>query len=129
MVLQEIEKVEEPKFLHSLLMPWELGKSIVVLNPLLVLTVAIVGRYSPQAGHRHVDVRQVVWLCTSNIGHDLVFEFCDALSGRTFSHDDYQELVRLLRPKISQSLGVRETSFCFCAHYVKLQPPNLTRPL
>ncbi|KAH9981422.1 P-loop containing nucleoside triphosphate hydrolase protein [Lactifluus volemus] len=86
-VIDEIEKVEEPKFLHSLLMPWELG------------------RYSPQAGHRHIDVRQVIWLGTSNIGQDLVFEFCDALSGRAVTREEYQDLVRLLRPKISKNLG------------------------
>ncbi len=32
MNLQEIEKVEEPKILYSLLMPWELGKSVAGLN-------------------------------------------------------------------------------------------------
>jgi hypothetical protein len=68
----------------------------------------ILGRYSPQAGHRHIDVRQVIWLGTSNIGHDLVFEFCDALSSRTVNREEYQELVRLLRPKISKNLGVGE---------------------
>jgi hypothetical protein len=56
----------------------------------------------------------VVWLGTSNIGHDLVFEFCKALSGTGVSHEEYLELVRLLRPKVSQCLGVRQTTFGAC---------------
>ena len=32
MNLQEIEKVEEPKVLYSLLMPWELGKGVAGFN-------------------------------------------------------------------------------------------------
>lgn len=32
MNLQEIEKVEDPKVLYSLLMPWEFGKSVAGLN-------------------------------------------------------------------------------------------------
>jgi hypothetical protein len=37
LILQEIEKVEEPKFLHSLLMPWELGKTIAELESFPIL--------------------------------------------------------------------------------------------
>ncbi|KAI0273501.1 P-loop containing nucleoside triphosphate hydrolase protein [Gloeopeniophorella convolvens] len=85
--LDEIEKAEDPKVLYSLLVPWELG------------------RCSPQAGHRHIDVRQVIWLGTSNLGHDLVFEFCETLASKSVNRDEYSELVRLLRPRISQSLG------------------------
>jgi hypothetical protein len=59
-------------------------------------------------------VRQVVWLGTSNIGHELVFEFCKTLSGAGVSHEEYLELVRLLRPKVSQCLGVRQTTFGAC---------------
>ncbi|KAI0005909.1 P-loop containing nucleoside triphosphate hydrolase protein [Russula compacta] len=86
-VLDEIEKVEEPKILYSLLMPWELG------------------RYSPLTDHHQVDVRQVIWLGTSNIGHDLVFEFCGSLSGTKVTREEYLELAQLLRPRISQNLG------------------------
>ena len=65
------------------------------------------GRCSPKTGHRPIDVRQVIWLGTSNIGHDFVFEFCKTLSGASVSPEEYLELVRLLRPKVSQCLGVR----------------------
>ncbi|KAI9466082.1 P-loop containing nucleoside triphosphate hydrolase protein [Lactarius psammicola] len=91
-VLDEIEKVEEPRVLHSLLMPWEIG------------------RCSPKTGHRPIDVRQVVWLGTSNIGHDFVFEFCETSSGASVSHEEYMELVRLLRPKVSRCLGASLSS-------------------
>ncbi|KAI9508444.1 P-loop containing nucleoside triphosphate hydrolase protein [Russula earlei] len=91
-VLDEIEKVAEPHVLYSLLMPWELG------------------RCSPSAGYHQIDVRQVIWLGTSNVGHDLVFEFCGSLPGSNLSRNKYLELARLLRPKISQSLGASLSS-------------------
>ncbi|KAH9180428.1 hypothetical protein EDB89DRAFT_2110547 [Lactarius sanguifluus] len=91
-VLDEIEKVEEPRVLYSLLMPWEIG------------------RCSPKTGHRPIDVRQVVWLGTSNIGHDLVFEFCETSLGAGVSHEEYLELMQLLRPQISRCLGASLSS-------------------
>ena len=56
----------------------------------------------------------MVWLGTSNIGHDLVFEFCRTLSGASVSPEEYLELIRLLRPKASECLGVRRTTFIKC---------------
>jgi len=110
--LQEIEKVTEPKVLYSLLMPWELGKSAAAFDPCLVfLTSAVPGRCSPLAGRHHIDVRQVIWLGTSNIGHELIFEFCGSLSGTSVTREEYSELAQLLRPRISQSLGVRKLVF------------------
>lgn len=71
-------------------MPWELG------------------RCSLKAGDRHVDVRNVVWIGTSNVGHDLVFEFEPAACGAdgSMSRADYLKLTDLLRPKVSERLGV-----------------------
>ncbi|KAF9053010.1 hypothetical protein BJ165DRAFT_1444835 [Panaeolus papilionaceus] len=87
-VLDEIEKAEE-KTLWSLLMPWELG------------------RCAFEASSRHVDVRNVIWLGTSNIGHDLVFQHRDARRNpdELMSREDYVELMGLLRPKVSERLG------------------------
>ncbi|KAJ8522358.1 hypothetical protein ONZ45_g1057 [Pleurotus djamor] len=88
-VLDEIEKTEDSKALHSLLMPWELG------------------RCSFEAGSRHVDVRNVIWLGTSNIGQDLVFEH-QAARGEPdslMSREEYVQLMGLLRPKVSDQLG------------------------
>jgi len=88
-VLDEIEKTEDEKALWSLLMPWELG------------------RCSPEAGKRHIDVRNVIWLGTSNIGEDLVFDYNasrldpDVVTTR----DEYIELMGLLRPRVSARLG------------------------
>ena len=89
--LKEIEKTEDPKTLWSLLMPWELG------------------RCAFEAGKRHVDVKNVIWLGTSNVGHDLVFQHRDARKDREglMSREEYVELMALLRPKVSERLGVR----------------------
>ncbi|KII88159.1 hypothetical protein PLICRDRAFT_111552 [Plicaturopsis crispa FD-325 SS-3] len=88
-VLDEIEKVEDEKTLCSLLMPWELG------------------RCSPEAGSRHIDVRNVVWLGTSNVGHDLVFEHHAERPNRDelMSREEYVDLMGLLRPRVSKRLG------------------------
>ncbi|KAH9928093.1 uncharacterized protein B0H18DRAFT_1001360 [Fomitopsis serialis] len=88
-VLDEIEKSPNGKVLSSLLMPWELG------------------RCSFEAGHRHVDVSQVIWLGTSNIGHDLVFEHQTKRQDpeAPMSREDYVDLMALLRPCVSQRLG------------------------
>ncbi|EGN95763.1 hypothetical protein SERLA73DRAFT_113458 [Serpula lacrymans var. lacrymans S7.3] len=88
-VLDEIEKTEDEKALWSLLMPWELG------------------RCSVEAGKRHVDVRNVVWLGTSNIGHDLVFEYHESREDPdiSVSREEYVELMALMRPRVSQRLG------------------------
>ncbi|TEB39625.1 hypothetical protein FA13DRAFT_1750971 [Coprinellus micaceus] len=88
-VLDEIEKVDNEKVLWSLLMPWESG------------------RCSFEAKSRHVDTRNVVWLCTSNIGHDLVFDHWAAREnqGEILSREEFLELVALLRPRVSERLG------------------------
>jgi len=93
--LKEIEKTEDPKTLWSLLMPWELG------------------RCAFEAGARHIDVKNVIWLGTSNIGHDLVFQHRDSRknSEEPMSREEYVELMALLRPKVSERLGVRVLRF------------------
>jgi hypothetical protein len=86
---QEIEKTDE-KTLWSLLMPWELG------------------RCSFEAGARHIDVHNVIWLGTSNIGHDLVFKHHQsrARPDDLMTREEYVELMDLLRPLVSERLGV-----------------------
>lgn len=71
-------------------MPWELG------------------RCSPEAGKRHIDVRNVIWLGTSNIGHDLVFDYNASRLNPEASttRQEYVELMGLLRPRVSARLGV-----------------------
>ena len=71
-------------------MPWELG------------------RCSFGAGQRHVDVSKVIWLGTSNIGHDLVFEHQTQRVEPTaaMSREEYVDLMGLLRPQVSDRLGV-----------------------
>ena len=93
---QEIEKTEE-KALWSLLMPWELG------------------RCAFEASNRHVDVRNVIWLGTSNIGHDLVFQHMETQKDpeQLMSREEYVKLMALLRPRVSQQLGVCITSLAY----------------
>ncbi|KAG1723690.1 hypothetical protein EDB19DRAFT_347124 [Suillus lakei] len=88
-VLDEIEKVEDPKALYSLLMPWELG------------------RCSLETGKRHVDLTKVIWLGTSNIGHNLVFEHHDSRPdpSKPVTREEYRDLMDLSRPHVSQCLG------------------------
>ncbi|OBZ69316.1 hypothetical protein A0H81_10962 [Grifola frondosa] len=88
-VLDEIEKVEDEKYLSSLLMPWEFGNC------------------SFEAGRRHVNVSQVIWLATSNIGHDLVFEHQKSRQdpAMQMSREEYVDLMALLRPRVSERLG------------------------
>ena len=95
---QEIEKTMDEKTLWSLLMPWELG------------------RCAFEANSRHVDVQNVVWLGTSNIGHDLVFQHKDARKDpeELMSREEYVQLMAMLRPKVSERLGV---CALFCLHH------------
>ena len=75
-------------------------------------TNALAGRCSFEAGHRHVDVSQVVWLGTSNVGHDLVFEHhaARAAPDAPMTRAEYVALTALLRPRVSERLGVRRLS-------------------
>lgn len=68
----------------------------------------VLGRCSFEANSMNVDVRNVVWLGTSNIGHDLVFEYHDSLKhpNQTMSREEYVELMAQLRPRVSDRLGV-----------------------
>lgn len=75
-------------------------------------TDQILGRCSPAAGSRHIDVRNVIWLGTSNIGHDLVFEFRPNLE-EMMSREEYLELAGLLRPRVSERLGVSRYFRCY----------------
>ena len=55
---------------------------------------------------------KVIWLGTSNIGHDLVFEHQQSRErpDEPLSKEEYSDLMRLLRPKVSQRLGVSDIS-------------------
>lgn len=88
-VLDEIDKIVDEKAIWSLLMPWELG------------------RCSFTAGQRHVNVQNVVWLGTSNIGNELVFEYQSRRLNPESSMDqqEYANLVAMFRPDVSRCLG------------------------
>ncbi|KAJ4486276.1 P-loop containing nucleoside triphosphate hydrolase protein [Lentinula aciculospora] len=87
-VLDEIEKTEH-KALWSLLVPWELG------------------RCTFEANSRTIDVRNVIWVGTSNIGNDLVLDYHKSLQRpeETLTRNEYVELMGTLRPHVSDQLG------------------------
>lgn len=91
---QEIDKVVDEKTLFSLLMPWELGKC------------------SFAAGQRHVDARNVIWIATANTGHQLVFDHQAQRAGPDTPMDkkEYVELINLLRPDVTECLGVSDSA-------------------
>ncbi len=74
-------------------------------------------------GRRHIDVRNVIWLGTSNIGQDQIFEYVDTreepTSDISLSREEYRELMALLRPRVSAKLGVR-TFLHICSKYLEL---------
>lgn len=89
-ISQEIDKVVDEKTLFSLLMPWELGKC------------------SFAAGQRHVNARNVIWIATANTGHQLVFDHQAqrADSDAPMDRKEYTELINLMRPDVTECLGV-----------------------
>lgn len=66
------------------------------------------GRCTFEANGRLVDTRNVIWLGTSNIGQDLVLEHHNsrALRHEQMSKGEYTELMAMLRPRVSERLGV-----------------------
>ncbi|KIY50722.1 P-loop containing nucleoside triphosphate hydrolase protein [Fistulina hepatica ATCC 64428] len=89
-VLDEIEKTLNENALWSLLMPWELG------------------RCTFHAGSRNIDVRNVIWIGTSNIGHTLVYG--DPDPDDTMPREDYVTLMNGMRPRVSERLGASVVS-------------------
>lgn len=67
------------------------------------------GRCSVDGGKDQIDVRNVIWLATSNIGQDLIFEFDETRANPTvpMTREEYQELRGQIRPIVSARLGVR----------------------
>ena len=120
--------MQDEKTLWSLLMPWELGKREYKCAALQ--TDLCSGRCSFDAGGRTVDTRNVVWIGTSNLGHDLVFEHHDARDNtqKTMSREEYMALMALLRPRISDRLGVRRpVPLLFRTHTIVLTTPDRHR--
>jgi hypothetical protein len=91
-VLEEIEKVADALCLHTLLMPWEIGK----------LTTP----------DKCIDTRHTIWICTTNVGEDIVFDF-DAdqqAAGTVPTRKEYLKLMTSVRKHLSQRLGTPAVS-------------------
>jgi ATP-dependent Clp protease ATP-binding subunit ClpA len=96
-VLDEIEKTAKEN-LFSLLVPFELGRC-----PL-------------ESGRRHVDVRKVIWIATSNIGQETVTEYDESrpAAKEPMSRQEYLELTTILRDQVSTQLGASLLSRVTC---------------
>ena len=59
-------------------------------------------------------MRNVVWLGTSNLGDQYVFEYQSTLSNPTaaMSREEYLDLIGLMRTKVTDQLGV-------CRSYIR----------
>jgi hypothetical protein len=68
-------------------MPWELGK---ISTPDLI------------------DTREVIWICTSNVGEDLAFEFHDQhpTDKVKITRTEYRKLIMGVRRLLADTLGV-----------------------
>jgi hypothetical protein len=71
-----------------------------------------IGRCQLEATRPAVDVRNVIWLATSNIGDSLVFEHHDARVDPSVQHsrEEYVKLMAAMRASVSERLGVSNLS-------------------
>lgn len=89
LAFQEIEKTAEKHVLHSLLMPWELGKlPASPVNPV-------------------INTYEVIWVCTSNSGEQLVFDFSQTKDREAITtREQYKSLMNRMRTRLADELGV-----------------------
>jgi hypothetical protein len=57
---------------------------------------------------RPIDTRQVVWIGTSNLSGEIVFQHNEARENENIamSREDYVELMNVIRPCVAEKLGV-----------------------
>ena len=71
-------------------MPWELGK------------------LASSASNPVIDTSEVIWVCTSNAGEQLVFDFDHSkISNTRATRQEYSKLMNRMRGRMSEELGVR----------------------
>lgn len=71
-------------------MPWELGK------------------LASSASNPVIDTSEVIWVCTSNAGEQLVFDFDHSKDSNTrATRQQYNKLMTRMRGRMSEELGVR----------------------
>lgn len=75
-------------------MPWELGK------------------LASSSSNPVIDTSEVIWVCTSNAGEQLVFDFDHSKNPDTrATRQEYNKLMTRMRGQLSQQLGVGFLSF------------------
>jgi len=87
-VLDEIEKVDDPKSLNPLLLPWDIGRCSLEQK-------------------KHTDTSQILWIATSNLGQKIILEHV-----AQWNHPDtppnraeYSQLATSIRRSIAETLG------------------------
>lgn len=96
-----------------MLAPWELGNERYFSDTISCWLIFFVGRCSIDAGRRHIDVRNVIWLGTSNLGQNLVFEHHKARKepDTIMTKAEYRGLMNNMRPLVTERLGVSNRCF------------------
>ena len=58
-------------------------------------------------------MRKVIWMATSNVGQEIVFEYDDSRDqpGDEMTREEYLELMAVLRPCVAEKLGVGRRLF------------------
>lgn len=84
---------------------WQVYQSILIVA--FAHFASDVGRCTFEASSRTIDVRNVIWVGTSNIGNDLVLEYHQSRERpeELFTRDEYVGLMASLRPHVSDQLG------------------------
>ncbi|KIJ44307.1 hypothetical protein M422DRAFT_168513 [Sphaerobolus stellatus SS14] len=87
-VLDEIEKVDDPKALNPLLLPWDIGRCSLEQK-------------------KHTDTSQVIWIATSNLGRKIITEHVEKWKHPDAppSRAEYMQLATAIRRSISEILG------------------------
>ncbi|GJJ12329.1 hypothetical protein Clacol_006570 [Clathrus columnatus] len=86
--LQEIEKVDDPKALNPLLLPWDIGRCSLEQK-------------------KHTDTSQVIWIATSNLGQKIIAEHVQQWKHPDVppNRNEYIQLGTAIRRSISDILG------------------------
>lgn len=87
-VLDDVEKVDDPKALNPLLLPWDIGRCSLEQK-------------------KHTDTCQVIWIATSNLGKKLITEHVQQWKHPDGppSRNEYIQLATAIRRSISEVLG------------------------
>jgi ATP-dependent Clp protease ATP-binding subunit ClpA len=81
-----------------------------------IIDAILAGKCSFEGNKRIIDTRNVIWIATSNIGDDVIPQYCGSRQApdKAMSREEYVQLLGELKPRVFERLGV--CSFCSLAH-------------